>query len=67
GGVGRVILTAPRGLVALPVNYRVLDATILYRTAEDGTLARDTWMRIRPSGISGRIILPEGPPIIDSA
>ncbi|MGW3045329.1 pyridoxamine 5'-phosphate oxidase family protein, partial [Kitasatospora sp. NPDC001159] len=122
GGVGRVILTAPRGLVALPVNYRVLDATILYRTAEDGTLARaagtevafevdqldevfatgwsvlvngtvsvvsdeeavswfeqhtdpgpwaggarDTWMRIRPTGISGRIILPEGPPIIDSA
>ncbi|MFD5467226.1 helix-turn-helix domain-containing protein [Kitasatospora sp. NPDC127059] len=121
GGVGRVILTAPRGLVALPVNYRVLDATILYRTAEDGTLARtagsevafevdqldetfatgwsvlvngtvsvvsdeeavrwfeqhsdphpwaggarDTWMRIRPTGISGRIIRPEGPPIIGS-
>ncbi|MEU6973200.1 pyridoxamine 5'-phosphate oxidase family protein [Kitasatospora aureofaciens] len=121
GGVGRVILTAPRGLVALPVNYRVLDATILYRTTADGTLAqatggevafevdqldevsatgwsvlvngtvsvvsdedavrwlrkhadpgpwaggtRDTWMRIRPTGISGRIIRPEGPPIIDS-
>ncbi|MGW7447087.1 helix-turn-helix domain-containing protein [Kitasatospora sp. NPDC054795] len=119
GGIGRVILTAPRGLVALPVNYRVLDATILYRTEADGTLARaegsevafevdqldevfatgwsvlvngtvsivsdeeavrrfeqhadprpwaggtrDTWMRIRPTRISGRIIRPDGPPII---
>ncbi|MET9182931.1 pyridoxamine 5'-phosphate oxidase family protein [Kitasatospora aureofaciens] len=121
GGVGRVVLVAPRGLVALPVNYRVLDATILYRTDADGTLARaadsevafevdqldevfatgwsvlvngtvsvvsdeeavrwferhfdpgpwaggtrDTWMRIRPTGISGRVILPEGPPVADS-
>ncbi|MFH9347955.1 helix-turn-helix domain-containing protein [Kitasatospora sp. NPDC017646] len=121
GGVGRVILAAPRGLVALPVNYRVLDATILYRTEPDGTLAhaadsevafevdqldevfatgwsvlvngtvsvvsdeeavrwferhsdpgpwaggtRDTWMRIRPTGISGRSIRPEGPAVIDS-
>ncbi|MFJ9846658.1 helix-turn-helix domain-containing protein [Kitasatospora sp. NPDC101155] len=119
-GVGRVVLMAPRGLVALPVNYRVLDATILFRTEADGTLAkaagseiafevdqldevfatgwsvlvngtvslvsdeeavrwsrqhadprpwaggpRDTWMRIRPTGISGRIIRPEGPPIIE--
>ncbi|MER8105166.1 pyridoxamine 5'-phosphate oxidase family protein [Kitasatospora sp. NPDC094016] len=119
GGVGRVVLTAPRGLVALPVNYRVLDATILYRTVDDGTLARtagdevafeadqldevfatgwsvlvngtasivsdeetvswfqrhadtrpwaggtrDTWVRIRPTGISGRIIRPDGPPIV---
>ncbi|MEU8511095.1 pyridoxamine 5'-phosphate oxidase family protein [Kitasatospora sp. NPDC048722] len=122
GGVGRVVLTAPRGLVALPVNYRVLDATILFRTTENGTLAtaadtevafeadqlddvfatgwsvlvngtlavvsdeeavrwfrqhadpspwaggtRDTWMRIRPTGISGRIIRPEGPPIVGPA
>ncbi|MFD8749865.1 pyridoxamine 5'-phosphate oxidase family protein [Kitasatospora sp. NPDC059577] len=121
GGVGRVLLTAPRGLVALPVNYRVLDASILCRTAEEGTLARsagsevafevdrldevfttgwsvlvngivsavpeqeavrwferhadprpwaggvrDTWMRIKPTGISGRIIRPEGPPVIGS-
>ncbi|MBO1414565.1 pyridoxamine 5'-phosphate oxidase family protein [Streptomyces sp. FH025] len=121
GGIGRVILTAPRGLVALPVNYRVLDAAILYRTEADGTLARaagsevafevdqldevfatgwsvlvngtvsivsaeetvrllgqhadpgpwaggarDTWMRIRPTAISGRVIRPDGPPIVDS-
>ncbi|MFI8454646.1 helix-turn-helix domain-containing protein [Kitasatospora sp. NPDC085464] len=119
GGIGRVILTAPHGLVALPVNYRVLDSTILYRTGSEGTLARaadgevafevdqldelfatgwsvlvngtastvsdedavrrlrrhadphpwaggarDTWMRIRPTGISGRIIRPNGPPVI---
>ncbi|MGA5824353.1 helix-turn-helix domain-containing protein [Kitasatospora sp. NPDC094028] len=122
GGVGRVILSAPRGLVALPVNYRVLDATVLCRTEADGTLAkaagsevafevdqldevfatgwsvlvngtasivpdeeavrwfeqhadprpwaggtRDTWMRIKPTGISGRIIRPDGPPIIEEA
>ncbi|MQS17151.1 helix-turn-helix domain-containing protein [Streptomyces kaniharaensis] len=114
GGVGRVVLTAPHGLVALPVNYRVLDATILYRTTADGILARaagsevafevdqldevfatgwsvlvngtvsvvsdeeavrwferhadpnpwaggtrETWMRIRPTGISGRIVRPD--------
>lgn len=119
GGVGRVLLTAPHGLVALPVNYRVLDATVLYRTTPDGTLARaagsevafevdrldevfatgwsvlvngiasvvsdeeavrrferhadplpwaggerDTWMRVEPTGISGRIIRPDGPPVI---
>ncbi|MEU6239069.1 pyridoxamine 5'-phosphate oxidase family protein [Kitasatospora sp. NPDC047058] len=112
GGVGRVVLTTPAGgPVALPVNYRVLDATILYRTATGGLLAdvegrqvafevdrldevfaigwsvlvrgtatvvpdedavrwygrhadpdpwaggeRDTWVRIRPAGISGRIV-----------
>ncbi|MCG6494292.1 pyridoxamine 5'-phosphate oxidase family protein [Kitasatospora sp. A2-31] len=36
GGIGRVVLTTPNGPVALPVNYRVLDATILYRTAAGG-------------------------------
>ncbi|MFJ7910477.1 helix-turn-helix domain-containing protein [Kitasatospora sp. NPDC096204] len=119
-GVGRVILMAPSGLVALPVNYQVLDTTILYRTEAHGTLARaagsevafevdrldevfatgwsvlvngtasvlsdeevalrlrqhadpgpwaggtrDTWMRISPTGISGRIIRPNGPAIIE--
>ncbi|MEU1283468.1 pyridoxamine 5'-phosphate oxidase family protein [Kitasatospora sp. NPDC005856] len=122
GGVGRVLLTAPQGrLVALPVNYRVLDAAVLYRTVADGTLARadggevafevdrldevfatgwsvlvngitstvsdeeavqrferladplpwaggerDTWMRIEPTGITGRIIRPDGPPVVGS-
>ncbi|MFC5889621.1 pyridoxamine 5'-phosphate oxidase family protein [Kitasatospora sp. CM 4170] len=39
GGVGRVVLTTSRGPAALPVNYRVLDATVLYRTVAGGTLA----------------------------
>ncbi|WP_327063619.1 pyridoxamine 5'-phosphate oxidase family protein [Kitasatospora purpeofusca] len=119
GGVGRVVLTTAHGPTALPVNYRVLDATVLYRTGADGTLAgaagtdvafevdqldetfatgwsvllkgtvsvvaeeevvqwlrrhadphpwpdgtRDVWMRIRPAMITGRIIRPEGPPLI---
>ncbi|WP_395298231.1 helix-turn-helix domain-containing protein [Kitasatospora hibisci] len=122
GGVGRVVLTTPRGPAALPVNYRVLDATILYRTVAGGTLARaadsevafevdrldetfatgwsvllngtvsvvpaeeaarrfdrdadplpwaggtrDVWMRIEPGVITGRIIRPEGPPIIGAS
>ncbi|MFD7593546.1 hypothetical protein ACFV6D_11005 [Kitasatospora sp. NPDC059812] len=25
---------------------------------------RDTWMRIRPTGISGRVIRPDGPPTV---
>ncbi|MFE5587581.1 helix-turn-helix domain-containing protein [Kitasatospora sp. NPDC056531] len=121
GGIGRVVFTRPHGLVALPVNYRVLDATILYRTTPDSDLAkaaghevafevdqldevfatgwsvlvngtgsvvpdkdavrwleqhadprpwaggdRDTWIRIRPTGITGRIIRPDGPLIVDS-
>ncbi|MFF0410440.1 pyridoxamine 5'-phosphate oxidase family protein [Kitasatospora sp. NPDC004745] len=39
GGVGRVVLRAPAGLAALPVNYRVLDATVVCRTAAGGALA----------------------------
>jgi hypothetical protein len=33
GGVGRVVFSAPRGPVALPVNFRVLDDEIIFRTA----------------------------------
>ncbi|MEV0189618.1 pyridoxamine 5'-phosphate oxidase family protein [Kitasatospora purpeofusca] len=121
GGVGRVVLSAPRGLVALPVNYRVLDATIVFRTTSDGTLAkaggsevafevdrldedfatgwsvlvnglvrvvrdeeaerwlgrhadpapwpggdRETWMRILPTGISGRTVRREEAQVHDS-
>ncbi|MBP0455717.1 pyridoxamine 5'-phosphate oxidase family protein [Kitasatospora sp. RG8] len=120
GGVGRVVLTTPQGPVALPVNYRVLDAAVLYRTDAGGLLAdvageqvgfevdrldevfatgwsvlvsgtasvvsdqdavhrigpdadpdpwaggeRDTWVRIRPTGISGRILRPTGTPPAD--
>ncbi|WP_354637203.1 helix-turn-helix domain-containing protein [Kitasatospora camelliae] len=111
GGVGRVALSTPDGPLALPVNYRVLDGTVLYRTTAESILAtvagsgvafevdqldeafssgwsvlvtgtaeqvtdpeavgwfeehadprpwagghRDTWMRIRPTAVTGRVI-----------
>ncbi|GAA2740750.1 pyridoxamine 5'-phosphate oxidase family protein [Kitasatospora cinereorecta] len=111
GGVGRVALPTPDGPLALPVNYRVLDGTVLYRTTAKSILAtvagselafevdrldeafssgwsvlvtgraeqvtdpeavgwfqrhadprpwagghRDTWMRIRPTAVTGRAI-----------
>lgn len=40
GGVGRVVFhAAERGPVALPVNYRLLDGHIVFRTATDTSLA----------------------------
>jgi nitroimidazol reductase NimA-like FMN-containing flavoprotein (pyridoxamine 5'-phosphate oxidase superfamily) len=38
GGVGRFVFTTQRGPVAVPVNYRMLDGDIVFRTAEDTTL-----------------------------
>lgn len=35
-GVGRVALSTPEGPAALPVNYRVLDGTVIFRTAVGG-------------------------------
>lgn len=45
-GVGRVALTTPDGPLALPVNYRVLDATLLFRTTADSVLARAAGSRV---------------------
>ena len=39
GGVGRVVFTESRGPVALPVNFRMLDGDIVFRTAPLPTLA----------------------------
>ncbi|MCU7826487.1 helix-turn-helix domain-containing protein [Kitasatospora sp. DSM 101779] len=38
GGVGRVVLSAPDGPVALPVNFRVMDGSVVYRTAEGSSV-----------------------------
>jgi nitroimidazol reductase NimA-like FMN-containing flavoprotein (pyridoxamine 5'-phosphate oxidase superfamily) len=38
GGVGRFVFTTRRGPVAVPVNYRMVDGDIVFRTAEDTTL-----------------------------
>ncbi len=33
GGIGRVVFVAPRGPVAVPVNFKMLDGDIVFRTA----------------------------------
>jgi len=33
GGVGRIVFDASRGPVALPVNFRILDGDVIFRTA----------------------------------
>lgn len=46
GGVGRVALTTADTPVILPVNYRVLDAAVLFRTSAAGPLATAPGTRI---------------------
>jgi transcriptional regulator with XRE-family HTH domain len=38
GGVGRVVFNEPRGPVAIPVNFRVLDDAVIFRTAPSAGL-----------------------------
>ncbi|WP_052390733.1 pyridoxamine 5'-phosphate oxidase family protein [Streptomyces sp. NRRL B-24484] len=38
GGVGRVVLSTGSGPLALPVNFRVSDGTVVYRTAEGSSV-----------------------------
>ncbi len=40
GGVGRIVFTEVRGPVALPVNYRMLGDSIVFRTAATSALRR---------------------------
>lgn len=46
GGVGRVALSTPDGPRVVPVNYHVLDGTILYRTAAHGLPASAMGQRV---------------------
>jgi nitroimidazol reductase NimA-like FMN-containing flavoprotein (pyridoxamine 5'-phosphate oxidase superfamily) len=39
GGVGRFVFTTRRGPVAIPVNYRMMERDVVFRTAEDTSLA----------------------------
>jgi nitroimidazol reductase NimA-like FMN-containing flavoprotein (pyridoxamine 5'-phosphate oxidase superfamily) len=41
GGVGRLAYSGRFGLTVLPVNYRVHDAAIVFRTAHDGSTDQD--------------------------
>ncbi len=50
GGVGRVVFTDDRGPVALPVNFRLLDGEVVFRTANDGVVARAVGRRDTPIG-----------------
>jgi transcriptional regulator with XRE-family HTH domain len=38
GGVGRFVFTAPRGPVAIPVNYRMMEGDVVFLTAEQTSL-----------------------------
>lgn len=38
GGVGRFVFTSERGPVALPVNFRLLDGDVVFRTSTHGVL-----------------------------
>ncbi|WP_329560497.1 pyridoxamine 5'-phosphate oxidase family protein [Kitasatospora sp. NBC_01266] len=46
GGVGRVALSTATGPVVLPVNYWVLDGTLIFRTAAEGPLAAAVGERV---------------------
>jgi transcriptional regulator with XRE-family HTH domain len=39
GGVGRFLFQAPRGPVAVPVNYRILDGDVFFRTGSPAVIA----------------------------
>jgi nitroimidazol reductase NimA-like FMN-containing flavoprotein (pyridoxamine 5'-phosphate oxidase superfamily) len=41
GGVGRIAYTSRSGPAIRPVNYRLIDGAIVFRTAEHGELAED--------------------------
>ena len=41
GGIGRIAYTGHYGLTVLPVNYKLHDGAILFRSAEDSLTAED--------------------------
>lgn len=41
GGIGRLAFVGRFGLTVLPVNYRLAEGTILFRTAQDSSTADD--------------------------
>ena len=63
GGIGRIAYVSRFGPAVLPVNYKVQDGAIVFRTAENGPLDEDieSWapgdrelfVRIVPSQVTG--------------
>ena len=49
GGIGRIAYTGQYDLTVLPVNYKVHDGAILFRTSEDSLTAEDLRTGIRRS------------------
>ncbi|MEV6979656.1 pyridoxamine 5'-phosphate oxidase family protein [Sphaerisporangium sp. NPDC051017] len=47
GGIGRVAFSGAPGPTVLPVNYRVLDGTVVFRTREGGAMDQDLRSGIR--------------------
>jgi nitroimidazol reductase NimA-like FMN-containing flavoprotein (pyridoxamine 5'-phosphate oxidase superfamily) len=41
GGIGRIAYTGRYGLTVLPVNYKLHDGAIIFRTAQDGPTGED--------------------------
>ena len=41
GGIGRIAYSGPTGVTVLPVNYKLHDGTVVFRTAQDGPLDGD--------------------------
>ncbi|WP_035851697.1 helix-turn-helix domain-containing protein [Kitasatospora azatica] len=55
GGVGRIVVSTPDGPRVAPVNYRVLDNVILYRTAAHGLPASAVGMGVPPAEGWGKV------------
>jgi nitroimidazol reductase NimA-like FMN-containing flavoprotein (pyridoxamine 5'-phosphate oxidase superfamily) len=47
GGIGRIAYTGRYGPTVLPVNYQLLDNTIVFRTGEDSPMEEDLQTGIR--------------------
>jgi nitroimidazol reductase NimA-like FMN-containing flavoprotein (pyridoxamine 5'-phosphate oxidase superfamily) len=41
GGVGRIAFSSPLGIAVLPVNYRLHEGSIVFRTAQDSPMGED--------------------------
>ena len=48
GGVGRIVFVGEEGPTALPVSFALLDGDVVFRTSEQGAIAR----ALEPEGVS---------------
>src|ERR1700728_3575547 len=55
GGIGRIAYAGRYGQTVLPVNYQLLDNTIVFRTGEDSPLEEDLQTGIRHAEWQGAL------------